>query len=63
MNKLTSKGQQPSSTGSSPQCLAFWLHLIKEQKHMILKHVTCNSFPWSKAGDFTTPNLCPNMDK
>ena len=25
--------------------------------------LTCNSFPWNKAGDFRTPRLCPNMDK
>ena len=30
---------------------------------MTLKRVTCNSFPWKKAGNFSTPNLCPNMDK
>ena len=29
---------------------------------MTLKRVTCNSFPWNKAGDFRTI-LCPNMDK
>ena len=37
------------------------------QKHMALKCVTCNSFPWNitlrKAGDFRTQILCPNMDK
>ena len=33
-----------------------------DQKHMTLKGVTCNSFPWNKAGDFRTPILCPNMD-
>ena len=33
------------------------------QKNMTLKHVTCNSFPWNKAGDFSTPILCPNADK
>ena len=30
---------------------------------MALKRVTCDSFPWNKAGDFRTPILCPNMDK
>ena len=30
---------------------------------MTLKSVTCNSFPWNKAGDFRTAILCPNMDK
>ena len=29
---------------------------------MALKHATCNSFPWNKAGDFRTPILRPNMD-
>ena len=33
------------------------------QKHMTLKRVTRNSFPWNKAGDLRTPILCPNMDK
>ena len=33
------------------------------QKQVTLKRVTCNSFPWNKAGDFRTPILCPNMDK
>ena len=28
-----------------------------------LKRVTCNSFPWNKAGDFRKPILCQNMDK
>ena len=32
------------------------------QKHKILKHITCNSFPWNKAGHFRTPILCANMD-
>ena len=30
---------------------------------MTLESVTCNSFPWNKAGDFMTPILLPNMDK
>ena len=29
-----------------------------QQKHVTLKRVTCNSFPWNKAGDFRTPILC-----
>ena len=33
------------------------------QKHVTMKGITCNSFPWNKAGDFRTPILCPNMDK
>ena len=32
-------------------------------KHVTLKRVTCNSFPWNKAGDFRTPMLWPNVDK
>ena len=30
---------------------------------MTEQHVTCNSFPWNKTGEFRTPILCPNMDK
>ena len=33
------------------------------QKHMNMERVTCNSFPWNKAGDFRTKTLCPNMDE
>ena len=33
------------------------------QKHVTLKRVTCNSFPWNKAEDFTTQIVCPNMEK
>ena len=34
-----------------------------KQKLMTSKRLTRNSFPWSKAGDFRTPILCPNMVK
>ena len=29
------------------------------QKHMTSKRITCDSFPWNKAGDFRTPNVMP----
>ena len=49
---------------SSITCLTRhrWLPHKYSQKHMTLKRVTFNSFPWNKAGDFKSPILCPNMD-
>ena len=38
-------------------------NLFQKLAHDQLKHVTCISFPWNKAGDFRTPILCPSMNK
>ena len=32
---------------------------VSSQKHVTLKRVTCNSFPWNKAGDFLDTSFMP----
>ena len=57
----------PFSDFVPAQPVSSWTHVpltLFEMLHLgALKHVTCKSFPWNKAGDFRPPILCPNMDK